>query len=105
MRQANSRTGATTVTAEAAGMHGVTLMQACEAAVRRLRPSEAADAEDDHPEYQHPTTTLARLSAAAECGLGASVKVLLAQLDGPFLQAASAAQLIEAAAIRQRNAP
>ena len=42
--------------------------------------------------------------AAAECGLGNAVKKLLAQLDGPFLQNASAAQLIEAAAVMQRIA-
>ena len=78
-------TGATTATVEAAGIHGVTLVQASEAAVRRLRQPDAADADDDQPERQHPATTLARLSAAAECGLGDAVKALLAQLDGPFL--------------------
>src|SRR5260370_613032 len=82
----------------AAGIYGVTLEQASEAAVRRVRHSDGGDSEDD----QHPTTTLARLSAAAECGLGSMVKALLAQLDGPFLRAASAAQLIEAAAVMQR---
>ncbi len=95
-------TGATTAMVEASGLHGVTLLQVCEAALRRLRRSDAATVDDDRPEHQHPTTTLARLSAAAECGLGDSVRVLLAQLDGPFLQAASAAQLIAAAAILQR---
>ena len=94
-------TGATTATLEAAGYHGVTLEQACEAAVRRLRH---ADADDDKADYQHPTTTLARLSAAAECGLGNTAKALLAQLDGPFLHSATAGGLIEAAAVKQRIA-
>ena len=97
-------TGATTATVEAAGIHGVTLVQASEAAVRRLRQSETADSDDDSAERQHPATTLARLSASAECGLGNSVKKLLTQLDGPFLHAASAAQLIEAAAVIERIA-
>jgi hypothetical protein len=97
-------TGATSASVEAAGIHGVTLVQASEAAVRRLRHPDAADADDDAPEGQHPRTTLARLSAAAECGLGHSVRELLAQLDGPFLHTASAANLIEAAAILQRIA-
>jgi hypothetical protein len=89
-------TGATTALVEAAGIQGVTLVQTSEAAVRRLRQS---DLDDDHP-----TTTLARLSAAAECGLGDLVQALLTQLDGPFRHSASAAQLIEAAALRQRIA-
>ncbi|SIO62710.1 VWA domain containing CoxE-like protein [Singulisphaera sp. GP187] len=97
-------TGATTAMVEAVGIHGVTLTQVCEAAVRRLRQPDAADADDDHLEHQHPQTTLARLSAAAECGLVDSVKALLVQLDGPFLQTASAAHLIESAAILQRIA-
>ncbi|HEY7428418.1 MAG TPA: DUF5682 family protein [Gemmataceae bacterium] len=97
-------TGATGATVEAAGIHGVTLVQASEAAVRRLRPPDAVDADEDTPECQHPKTTLARLSAAAECGLGNSVKGLLAQIDGPFLHTASAADLIEAAAVMQRIA-
>jgi Mg-chelatase subunit ChlD len=96
--------GATTATVEGAGLHGVTLVQAGEAAVRRLRQADAADADEDSPEHQHPRTTLARLSAAAECGLGHAVRELLAQLDGPFLHTASAANLIEAAAILQRIA-
>lgn len=95
-------TGATTATVEAAGIHGVTLVQVSEAAVRRLRQPEAADSDDDQPDRQHPTTTLARLSAAAECGLGNTVKALLPQLDGPFLRTASAVHLIEAAAVMQR---
>src|SRR5262249_34510080 len=97
-------TGATTATLEAAGIHGVTLVQAGEAAVRRLRPHAAAQADDDTPDWQHPATTLARLSAAAEGGLGCSVQALLAQVDGPFLHTASAAQLIEAATFLQRIA-
>ena len=95
-------TSATAATVEAGSIHGVTLVQASEAAVRRLRQAGAADSDDDLPESQHPATTLARLSAASECGLGNSVKTLLEQLDGPFLHTASAAQLIEAAAILQR---
>ncbi len=95
--------GGTTATVEAAGLHGVTLTQVCEAAVRRLRPTQAA-ADDDDPEHQHPETTLARLSAAAECGLKDSTRSLLAQLDGPFLRNASAPQLIDAAALLQRIA-
>jgi hypothetical protein len=96
-------TGATTATVEAASIHGVTLEQVGEAAVRRLRPPDASDL-DNTPGQQHPTTTLARLSAAAECGLGHSVEELLAQLAGPFLHTASAAQLIEAIAMVQRIA-
>ncbi len=97
-------TGATTATLEAAGIHGATLVQAGEAAVRRLRQSETADSDADTAEHQHPATTLARLFASAECGLGDSVKKLLTQLDGPFLHAASAAQLIEAAVVIERIA-
>ncbi len=97
-------TGSTTATVEASGIHGVTLVQAGEAAVRRIRQPDAADSDDDNPESQHPKTTLARLWAAAECGLGDSVKVLLAQLDGAFLNGASAAHLIDAAALMQRIA-
>jgi hypothetical protein len=97
-------TGATTSMIEAAGIHGVTLVQVAEAAVRRLRQTGAADSDDDQPDRQHPATTLARLSAAAECGLGKLVETLFAQLDGPFVLTASAAQLIEAAAVKQRIA-
>lgn len=97
-------TGATIATVEAASIHGVTLVQASEAAVRRLRQPDAVAADDDSPESHHPTVTLARLSAAAECGLGDSVRTLLAELDGPFLHSASAANLIEAAAIIERIA-
>jgi hypothetical protein len=97
-------TGATTAAVEAAGIHGVTLVQASEAAVRRLRHAHAAHADGDEPDRQHPATTLARLSTAAECGLANLVKALLAQLDGPFLQTGSAAHLVEAAGIIQRMA-
>jgi hypothetical protein len=97
-------TGATTATVEAAGIHGVTLAQASEAALRRLRQHDGVAADDEMPEPHHPATTLLRLSAAAECGLGSSVTALLAQLDGPFLCSASTAQLIEAAAVRHRIA-
>lgn len=97
-------TGATTATVEAAGIHGATLVQTSEAAVRRLRHPNAADADDDQPDRQHPTTTLSRLSAAAECGLANTVKDLLAQLNGPFLRSASAVHQIEAAALMQRIA-
>ncbi len=97
-------TGVTAATVNAAGIHGVTLEQASEAAVRRLRQLDAVASDDDSPESQHPKTTLARLSAAAECGLGNWVKTLLQQLDGPFLRTASAADLIEAAAIIERIA-
>jgi Family of unknown function (DUF5682)/VWA domain containing CoxE-like protein len=97
-------TSATAATVEAAGIHGVTLVQASEAAVRRLRQAGATDSDEHLPELQHPSTTLARLLAASECGLGNSVKTLLGQLDGPFLRTASAAQLIEAAAILLRIA-
>ncbi|MHB1557838.1 MAG: DUF5682 family protein, partial [Isosphaeraceae bacterium] len=95
--------GATTATVEAAGLHGVTLIQVCEAAVRRLRPTQSADVDDD-PEHQHPATTLERLSAAAECGLGDSTRALLAQIDGPFLRNAATPHLIDAAALIQRIA-
>ena len=50
---------APSATLESAGRHGVTLAQASEAAVRRLRRPDATDTEDDHP-----VTMLARLSAA-----------------------------------------
>jgi hypothetical protein len=93
---------ATSATVEAAGIHGVTLVQASEAALRRLRQPDAAD--NETPEYQHPKTTLVRLSAAAECGLGNAVKGLLAQLNGSFLHTASAADLIEAASVILRIA-
>lgn len=96
--------GASTATVEAAGLLGVTLPQVCEAAVRRLRHSDATGEDDDDHERQHPETTLTRLSASAECGLGDSARALIAQLDGPFLHSASAAQLIEAATILQRIA-
>jgi Mg-chelatase subunit ChlD len=97
-------TGATTATVEAASIHGVTLVQVSEAAVRRLGQTETTDSAGGSAEHQHPATTLARLSASAECGLGNSVKKLLIQLDGPFLHWASAAQLIEAAAVIERIA-
>jgi hypothetical protein len=95
-------TGATTATVEAAGIHGVTLVQASEAAVRRLHHADAA--EDDRPDHQHPATTLMRLSAAAECGLGGTVQALLVQLGGPFLHTASTVNQIEAAGLLQRIA-
>jgi Family of unknown function (DUF5682)/VWA domain containing CoxE-like protein len=97
-------TSATTATVEAASIHGVTLVQASEAAVRRLRPSEGAQSDDDSAEQEHPATTLPRLLASAECGLGGSVNKLLSQLDGPFVHTASAAQLIAAAAVIERIA-
>lgn len=95
-------TGATSATVEAAGIHGATLTQACEAAIRRMQPSDARHTEEQ--DAPHPSTVLARLAAAAECGLGDSVRQLLGQLDGSFLHSASAANLIEAAAIKQRIA-
>ena len=97
-------TSATSATVEAASIRGVTLVQACEAAVRRLRQPEAADLDDDTPDRQHPATTLARLFVTSECGLGNSVKTLLAQLHGPFLPIASTSQLIEAAGLIERIA-
>jgi Family of unknown function (DUF5682) len=97
-------TSATSATVEAASIHGATLAQACEAAVRRLRQPEAADLDDDSHDRQHPATTLARLLATSECGLRNSVKTLLAQLHRPFLPIASAAQLIEAATVIERIA-
>lgn len=95
-------TSATLATVEAAGIHGVTLVQAAEAAARRLRPSDAHGSDSDESEQQHPATTLLRLTAAAECGLGNLVQTLLGYLDGTFLHTASTAELIAAAAIRQR---
>jgi hypothetical protein len=95
-------TGATTAMVEAAGLRGVTLAQVCEAAVRSLRHPDAAD--DDDPEHPHPATTLACLSAAAECGLADPARALLDQVDGPFLRTASAVQLIDAAALLRRIA-
>jgi Mg-chelatase subunit ChlD len=96
-------TGATVATVEGASLRGVTLVQACEAAIRRIRQPDSPS-DDDAAERQHPKTTLMRLAAAAECGLGEFVQALLAQLDGPFLRTASTAQLIEAAAVIQRIA-
>jgi hypothetical protein len=97
-------TSATSATVEAAGIQGVTLVQVCEATVRRLRHCNAPTTDDGAAQRPHPATTLAQLSAAAECGLGANVLTLLAELDGPFLCTASASQLIEAAAVLQRIA-
>jgi hypothetical protein len=97
-------TSATTASVEAAGVHGVTLVQASEAAVRRLRHADAVGADEDQPDTRHPATTLARLSAAAECGLGSTVSELLAELQGTFVHAASPVHLIEAAAAMQRIA-
>lgn len=96
-------TGATTATVEAAGVHGVTMDQACEAALRRIRAPDSSP-EDDPPHQQHPVTTVLRLQAAAECGIAQATLNLLAHLDGAFLTRASAANLIEAAAVRQRIA-
>jgi hypothetical protein len=95
-------THATTATVEMAGIHGVNLVQASEAAIRRLQHPGAADSEENRPDSQHPATTLARLAAAAECGLATTVRTILAQLDGAFLRTASAANLIEAAAMLGR---
>jgi hypothetical protein len=95
-------TQATPATIETAGIHGVTLLQASEAAIGRLRRPDAVDSEESQPESQHPATTLARLAAAAECGLAATVNGILAQLGGTFLHTASAANLIEAAATMGR---
>ncbi len=91
-------THATTATVETAGIYGVTLVQASEAAVRRLQHPGAADSEESHPDSRHPATMLARLAASAECGLATTVNAILAQLSGAFLHTASAANLIEAAA-------
>jgi hypothetical protein len=96
-------TGATTATVEAAGIHGVTIEQACEAAIRRIRAPDASPDDDQH-DQQHPRTTVRRLEAAAECGLGLATLELLAQLEGQFLTSASPADLIEAASVRQRIA-
>lgn len=97
-------TGATAATVEAAGIHGVTIVQACEAAVRRIRPPDASDADESNGQFQHPSITLARLAAAAQCGLADAVRALLSQLSGAFLSTASAAHLIEAASLKQRIA-
>ena len=91
-------THATSATVEAAAIHGVTLMQACEAAIKRWQTSNDAANVDS----AHPTTILARLAAATECGLPATVQGLLAKLDQAFLQAASATEQIEAASTIQR---
>src|SRR5262249_41926377 len=50
-------TSSTLATVEAAGIQGVTLVQASEAAVRRLRHPETTDSDEDTPEHQHPATT------------------------------------------------
>lgn len=96
-------TGATTATIEAAAIHGVTIEQACAAAIRRIRAPETFPV-DDQSDWQHPLTTIRRLEAAAECGIASAALDLLAQLDGPFLTSASAANLIDAASVRQRIA-
>ncbi len=92
-------THATSATLEAAGLHGVTLSQAAEATIRRWQP-----AGDDAADASHPASILTLLSAAAECGLATTVAAFLHKLHGPFLQTASAPELIEAAAIIQRIA-
>jgi hypothetical protein len=97
-------THATTATVEAAGLHGVTLVQACEAAVRRLQHSDAPSTDEGLPASELPATTLSRLSAAAECGLGTTANGLMTRLADEFLRTASAAHLIEAAAMLQRIA-
>jgi len=95
---------ATAATVEAAGSRGVTLPQACEAAIRRIRHPDASDGEEDQASTTHPATVLSRLSAASECGLATAVLPLLTHLQTSFLQSASAAQSIEAAVMIQRIA-
>ncbi|PQO41067.1 DUF5682 family protein [Blastopirellula marina] len=93
-------THGTSATVEAAAIHGVTLMQAAESALRNIGAHEEPDANG----RQHPTVTLKRLLTAAECGLPSAAQQYLKQLDGHFLHSASTPQLIEAAAIVGRIA-
>ncbi len=95
-------THATSATVEAAGMRGVTLMQASEAAVARIRHTDSDD--DVDTQQLHPATLLMRLGAAAECGLPELTKRILQRVDGDFVQSASTAQLVEAASWIQRIA-
>ena len=95
-------THATTATVEAAGIRGVTLPQASEAAVSRMRHTDSDDEVDLLT--LHPATLLMRLAAAAECGLPALTTKILNRIDGPFVQSASTAQLVEAASWLQRIA-
>jgi Mg-chelatase subunit ChlD len=94
-------TGATTSMLEAAGINGVTLTQVCESAVRRISPSESNESDAESAQF-HPATILSRITAAAECGLGGTVKSLLQQIDSAFLQNASVDQLVQAAVLKQR---
>ncbi|RCS54070.1 VWA domain-containing protein [Bremerella cremea] len=93
-------THGTSATVEAAAIYGVTLLQAAESALRKIGGEEEPDASG----RLHPTVTLRRLFAAAECGLPAAAKQYLQTLDGHFLHAASTPQLIEAASLIGRLA-
>jgi hypothetical protein len=116
-------TQATAATLEAAGTHGVTLEQACQAAIRRLNRADSIDPQHNSPQHNspqhnspqhnspqqnggdetlHPATTLVRLTAAAECGLGGTVRELAGGLSGGFMEQASAATLVDTAALIQR---
>jgi hypothetical protein len=95
-------THATAATVEAAGIRGVTLVQASQAAVSRLRHADSDD--DVDTQSLHPASLLMRLAAAAECGLPALTGDILSRVDGTFVQSASTAQLVEAASWIQRIA-
>ncbi len=95
-------THATTATVEAAGIRGVTLQQASEAAVVRMRHTDSDD--DVGTTTLHPATLLMRLAAAAECGLLGLTQKILRHVDGAFVQSASTAQLVEVAGWIQRIA-
>jgi hypothetical protein len=83
-------TPATSALLELAGLAGVTLEQAAEGALRgRLAALEAAGGVP-------AGARLGTLATAAECGLEALAAGLFASLEGPFLHAASLAELIEA---------
>ena len=95
-------THTTSATVEAAGVHGATLLQACEAAVLRLRHDHAACADAEFAGDLHPASTLIRLHSAAECGLHSILQAVLPSVQGSFLQAATLSSLVDAACLLQK---
>ncbi|MFO0817176.1 MAG: DUF5682 family protein [Pirellulales bacterium] len=98
-------THSTAATVEAVSIHGVTLEQACESRVRRIRRNAAASADINGAcDSILPEDLVARLMAAADCGLVTTVASLLGELSGPFLIAATVPQLVAAASLVERIA-
>lgn len=94
-------TNATASTVEAAGVHGITLTQACEAAIRRLR-GDIDPLQNSGADAEHPDIVLMRLTAAAECGLHQTVHDYLTRVDQDFVAQGSLDQLVQAAILKQR---